>query len=109
MPRIRKTGARASSSGTLSGASARTSSARRPCASRRSWPALVELKLLRGAGASGTLLSMVFSVRVDYESTMGEVGRVLRAVQQSSATEASDEDTLGERRGHHRGAERLRL
>jgi hypothetical protein len=33
--------------------------------------------------ASDMLPTMIFSVRVDYQSTMGEVGRVLRAVDQA--------------------------
>ncbi len=41
---------------------------------------------------------MIFSVRVDYESTMGEVGRVLRAVHQALGDQGivwtSSEDTI---------------
>jgi hypothetical protein len=44
------------------------------------------------------LLAMIFSVRVDYQSTMGEVGRVLRAVDQALDDQgivwASSEDTI---------------
>jgi hypothetical protein len=47
---------------------------------------------------SGMLLAMIFSVRVDYQSTMGEVGRVLRAVENALGEQgivwASSEDTI---------------
>lgn len=47
---------------------------------------------------SGMLAAMIFSVRVDYESTMGEVGRVLRAVDEALGDQgivwASSEDTI---------------
>jgi len=48
--------------------------------------------------ASDMLPTMIFSVRVDYQSTMREVGRVLRAVDQALGDQgivwASSEDTI---------------
>lgn len=48
--------------------------------------------------ASGMLRVVIFSVRVDYRSTMGEVGRVLRAVDQALGEQgnvwASSGDTI---------------